>query len=77
MRSFFDDLEENFRHVSAKIFFHLIGDLLTDLDFVANLFHHRPTGIFDSGDLIVLVKSDQPRAHVDRRRLGHHAVFNE
>ena len=77
IRTFFDNLEKDFGHVSAKIFFHLVGDFLSKLDLVTHLFHHDSPGIFDAGNLVVVVESDQPRAHVDRSRLGHDAVFNE
>ena len=77
VRSSLNCLEKNLRHIGAEIFFHLVRDRLADLDLVAKLLHHRPAGVFDAGDLVILVEGDQPGADANRRGLRHHAVFHQ
>src|SRR3990172_12941648 len=72
---FLNGLEEDLRHVGAEVFFHFLGDLLAELDSVAELLHHRAAAVFDPSNLIVFVESYQPSANVDGGGLGNHAVL--
>ena len=44
---------------------------------MTELFHHRAAGMFDSGNRVIIVKGDQPRADIDGSGLRHHAVFDQ
>ncbi len=56
--SLLNDLEEDLRHIGAKVFFHFLGDFLAELNFVAKFLHHRPAGIFNARDLIFFIEGN-------------------
>src|SRR5438874_11794722 len=76
-RPLLDNFEQDLRHVSTEILFHLIGDLLAELHWITKLFHHGPAGVFNPRNPLFLVERDEPRADVDCGSLRDDPVFNE
>ena len=76
-RPLLDNFEQDLRHVSTEILFHLVGDPLAELHCITKLFHHDPTGVFNPRNRLFLVERDEPRADVDCGSLRDDPVFNE
>src|SRR5206468_11950550 len=60
-----DNFEQDLRHVSTEILFHLIGDLLAELHCITELFHHVPAGVFNPHTRLSLAERDEPPPAVD------------